>query len=173
MWEERVSLSSDLLHDGGTAGEGNFLFVAQGFHEQALQGWQRLMARQVEQVADVMTVARRQAAMQPPGRRQTQTRTRTAKRHAFIGDNTKKALARHLVAHRGSVYWRVGLQVFVVFTDQAEQLLQADELLQERVGILGQMAHAHQFDKAQLVATLKAIVKKRQKMVQVLPAQRD
>jgi len=59
-----------------------------------------------------------------------------------------------------------------MFANQAEQLLQADELLQERVGILGQVAHAHQLDKAQLVTTLQAVFEQRHHLIEVLAAQR-
>ncbi len=78
----------------------------------------------------------------------------------------------YLIAHRRGIHWRIGLQVFVLIANQAEQLLEADELLQEGVGVAGQVSHAHQLDETQLIATFQAVFEQRHHLVQVLPAQR-
>ena len=61
------SSAADNFHHGYTTGKGNVLFVAQCPHQQPLQCRQGLVTRFVEQVADIVAVARRQAAMQPAG----------------------------------------------------------------------------------------------------------
>ena len=110
--------------------------------------------------------------MQPAGRRQAQTRARPAERHAFVGNHAEMTDARDRIAHGCGVHWRIGLGVLVAFADQAQQLLQADELLQEGIGVGGEVAHAHQLDEAQLVATFQAVIEQRHHLIQVLPAQR-
>ncbi|MNP11733.1 hypothetical protein D3C76_1039340 [compost metagenome] len=51
-------------------------------------------------------------------------------------------------------------------------MLEADELLQEGIAVTGQVAHAHQFDKTQLVATGQAVLEQRHHLIEVLSAQR-
>ncbi|MNL15521.1 hypothetical protein D3C87_1365110 [compost metagenome] len=79
---------------------------------------------------------------------------------------------RDLVAHRCGINRRIGLEILVALADQAQQLLEADELLQERVGVACQMAHTHQFDEAQFIAALQAVIKQRHHLIEVLTAQR-
>ncbi|MNH28945.1 hypothetical protein D3C79_891480 [compost metagenome] len=101
------------------------------------------MTRFIEQVADVVTVARRQTTVQPAGRRQAQARTGTAERHALVGDHAKIALARDLITQRGGIYRCVGLQILVLLANHLQQVFEADELLQEGIAVAGQVTHAH------------------------------
>ena len=110
--------------------------------------------------------------MQPTGRRQAQARTSAAERHAFVGDHPEIAATGNRIAHSRGVHRCVGLGVFITLANQAEQLLKADELLQEGIGILGQVAHAHQLDEAQFEAALQTVIKQRHDLIEVLPAQR-
>ncbi|MNL79789.1 hypothetical protein D3C87_2064710 [compost metagenome] len=71
--------------------------------------------------------------MQPARGRQAQTRTGAAEWYAFVGDHAEVAMARDFITHRRGIHRGVGLQVLVPLANQAEQLLKADELLQERV----------------------------------------
>ena len=96
--------------------------------------------------------------MQPPRRGQPQARTGPAKRHTFVGNYAKISHTRDVITHCGSIHWRIGLQVFVVLAYQRQQLLQADKLLQECIAITGQVPHAHQLDKPQLVVSFEAII---------------
>jgi hypothetical protein len=64
------------------------------------------------------------------------------------------------------------VQILVALADQAQQLFKADELLQESIGVAGQVPHAHQLDEAQFEAALKAIIEQRHHLIEVLPAQR-
>ena len=52
------TLAANDLHDCRATRKRYFLFVAQGFHQQALQGRQCLVARLIEQVTDVVAIAR-------------------------------------------------------------------------------------------------------------------
>lgn len=76
------------------------------------------MARFVEQVANVVTIARGQAAVQPTGRGQAQTRAGTAERYAFIGNYAEVANTGDGVAQRGGVQRSVGLDILVATANQ-------------------------------------------------------
>lgn len=50
--------TADDFHDGDATREGDLLLVRQGLHQQALQGRQGLVARLVQQITDVVAIAR-------------------------------------------------------------------------------------------------------------------
>ncbi len=134
---------------------------AKRFHEQPLQTRQREMFRPLEQIADVVAVRARQAAVQESVRRQPQPRAGAAEGLGFVRDDAEHTVARNFVANRRRVVRGVGSREVVARADHLQQLRLPDELTRV-VGAVLQMTHVHQFDETQFDAAFEAEVEQRQ-----------